>query len=400
LLEGYVHPDFSEVAEILRRQIPGTKRRFAPGGAAVCVWHRGEVVVDCWGGTRDADGDPWNHDTVALSFSTTKGVASTLLHVFADRGLVDYDAPVREYWPEFAEGGKAEVTVRQVLAHQAGLYHVREMVDHADDMLDWQRMTAALAASEPCHEPGKAHGYHAFTFGWLVGEIVQRVSGKPFAEVLESELAGPLELDGLFVGMPEGQMHRRAELIPPRRRRRRSAPERLAGVGRVLNRGLRLARVPIDLGHMASALMPRGIDEFDFGSVAVARATIPAVSGHFSARSLAKLYAALAAGGSLAGVRVLSPETLTRAAEVHSRGIGRVVPYPMHWRLGYHRVNTIGVRAPRGFGHSGFGGSGAWADPERELAVALVLNSGTGTPFGDLRIIQIGSAALRCANRR
>ena len=312
---------------------------------------------------------------------------------------MDYDAPVKEYWPEFAEAGKDEITVRQILCHQAGLYHIRDMIDHADDMLDWERMTTALADSEPCHTPGAAHGYHAFTFGWLVGEIVQRVTGKPLREVLESELAQPLELDGLFVGLPEDQMHRRAQLIAPRRRRRRS-PDRFAGVGRVLNRGLRLARVPIDLGHMVSALMPRGIEDFDFGSDAVARATIPSVNGIFNARSLAKLYAMLAAGGTLGGVRLLSPETIARASEVHSRGIGRVVPYPMHWRLGYHRVNSIGARAPRGFGHSGFGGSGGWADPDRDLAVALVLNSGTGTPFGDLRIVQISGAAIRSANRR
>ncbi len=316
MLEGYVHPDFSDVADTLRRQIPGSKGRFAPGGAAVCVWHRGEVVVDCWGGTRDAEGDAWEADTLSLSFSTTKGVTATLLHVLADRGLVDYDAPVKEYWPEFAEAGKDQITVRQILCHQAGLYHIRDMIDHADDMLDWERMTTALADSEPCHTPGEAHGYHAFTFGWLVGEIVQRVTGKPFSEVLESELAQPLELEGLFVGVPEDQMHRRAQRIPPRRRSRRGSMDRFAGVGRALNRGLRFARVPFDLGHMASALMPRGIEDFDFGSDAVARATIPAVSGTFDARSLAKLYAALAGGGTLGGVRLLSPETIARAAKV------------------------------------------------------------------------------------
>jgi CubicO group peptidase (beta-lactamase class C family) len=127
---------------------------------------------------------------------------------------------------------------------------------------------------------------------------------------------------------------------------------------------------------------------------------VPAANGHFTARSLAKLYAMLAAGGEFDGVRILSEETVARAGEVQNRGIGRVVPYPMHWRLGYHRVNTIRGKAPRGFGHSGFGGSGAWADPDRDLSVALVLNSGTGTPFGDLRIVQISGTALRCADRR
>ncbi len=163
---------------------------------------------------------------------------------------------------------------------------------------------------------------------------------------------------------------------------------------------MRFARIPIDLGHMARALMPRGIEELDLGGEEVARACMPAVNGTFSARALAKLYAVLASGGRLDGVRLVSPETVARAGEVQNRGIGRVVPYPMHWRLGYHRLNTYGVRAPRGFGHSGFGGSGAWADPDRELALALTLNSGAGSPFGDLRIVQISSVALRCADRR
>ncbi|MGI9592822.1 MAG: serine hydrolase domain-containing protein [Myxococcota bacterium] len=398
MLEGYVHPDFSDVARVLRRQLPGSRRRFEPGGAAVCIFHRGELVVDCWGGTRDAEGDPWEEDTIAISFSTTKGVASTLLHILVDRGLVDYEAPVREYWPEFGEGGKEELTVRQVLAHEAGLYAIRPLIDHASEMLDWERMTRALAVAEPRHRPGASHGYHAFTYGWLVGEIIQRVTGRRFSEVLEEEVAKPLELDGLYVGVPREQMHRRAQLI--QRRRRRRSTDSIEQAGEQLARRIRFARLRFDPVEAVAALMPQGVEEIDFGSETFAAASIPAANGHFTARSLAKLYAVLAAGGELGGVRLLSEETVARAGEVQNRGVGRVVPYPMHWRLGYHRVNTIRGRAPRGFGHSGFGGSGAWADPERELAVALVLNSGTGTPFGDLRIIQISGAALRCADRR
>ena len=399
MLEGYVHPDFSDVARVLRKQLPGGRRGFEPGGAAVCIYHRGELVVDCWGGSRDREGDPWEEDTVAISFSTTKGVASTLLHVFADRGIVDYDAPVREYWPEFGEAGKEELTVRQVMAHEAGLYPIRPLIEHASDMLHWDRMTRALAAAAPCHEPGTAHGYHAFTYGWLVGEIVQRVTGRRFAEVLETELAKPLELDGLFVGVPQEQMHRRAQLIQPKRKRERPS-DVVVRAGESLARGLRFARIRYDPVEAVSALLPHGVEEIDFGSEEFAAASIPAANGHFTARSLAKLYAMLAGGGAFGGVRLLSEETVARAGEVQNRGVGRVVPYPMHWRLGYHRVNTIRGRAPRGFGHSGFGGSGAWADPDRNLSVALVLNSGTGTPFGDLRIVQISGTALRCADRR
>jgi CubicO group peptidase (beta-lactamase class C family) len=400
MLEGYVHPDFSEVARTLRRQIPGSRRRGRPGGAAVCVYHRGEVVVDCWGGTRDAEGDPWQEDTLSLSYSTTKGVASTLLHVLADRGLVDYDAPVAAYWPEFGAAGKAEITVRQVLCHEAGLYRIRDMVDHAHRLLDWEHMVDALARSQPCHAPGATHAYHGWTYGWLVGEIVRRVTGRSFAEALASELADPLGLDGCFVGLPAEQMHRRAQLIQARRIALPRGGGLIPTVGRGVARALGLAGVPIDLSDTHAALVPPGIEEVDFGSERWAAASIPAANGIFTARALARVYAMLAGGGAIDGVRLLSRETVERVSRVQNRGIGRVVPYPMHWRLGYHRVNTFGARIPRGFGHSGFGGSGAWADPDRLLALGMVLNSGMGTPFGDLRIIQISTAAIRCADRR
>jgi CubicO group peptidase (beta-lactamase class C family) len=400
MLEGYIHPDFSDVARVLRRQLPNAQRGRA-GGAAVCVYHRGEVVVDCWGGTRDARGTPWQEDTIALSFSTTKGVASTLLHVLADRGLVDVDRPVAEYWPEFAAGGKQRISVRQVLCHEAGLYRIRGLVDDAARMLDWKHMCDALAASSPCHEPGAAHGYHAWTYGWLVGEIAQRVTGRRFSELLASELAEPLGLDGCYVGVPPAAMGRRAEPVGGRAAFSRL---RLGGVvpaaGRALARGFALARIDYDLAEARAALVPAGIERLDFGSEAWAAATVPAANGMFTARSLARLYAMLAGGGTIDGVRLLSQETIERASRVQNRGIGRVVPYPLQWRLGYHRVNTLGVRVPRGFGHSGFGGSGAWADPERHLALGMVLNSGTGTPFGDLRIVRISTTAIRCADRR
>ena len=396
-MQGTVHPDFASVARVLRRVLP----RSGEGGAAACVYHRGEPVVDIWGGTRDLVGNPWEADTVSLSYSTTKGVASTLLHVQVQKGLLDYDDPVSRHWPEFAQGGKENVTVRQLMCHEAGLYHVRWMIDHAREMLDWEHMTRTLAASPPIHEPGTAHGYHGLTYGWLVGELVQRVTGKPFGEVLQAELAAPLGLDGLFVGVPDDQMHRRAQLIPPRRQRTDPASlQKLTARAKRVNRAFERMGVPIDLAQTAAGLLPHGFDSLDMNSEEFSRACIPAANGMFTARSLARMYAALANDGELDGVRLLDPDVLRRATRVQNRTRDRVVPLPMHWRLGYHRVWAMRAKVERGFGHFGYGGSGAFADPARNLSVALVLNSGVGTPFGDSRVVRVGSAAVRCADRR
>jgi CubicO group peptidase (beta-lactamase class C family) len=396
MLQGYVHPDFWAVAKTLGRQIP----RSRPGGAAVCVYHRGELVVDLWGGTRDESGRPWESDTLALSYSTTKGVASTLLHMMVDRGLLDYDEPVARYWPEFAQCGKEKITVRHVLCHEAGLYGIRSLIDHGKRILDWDYMVEALADGIPAHPPGETHGYHALTYGWLVGELIQRVAQRPFSELVQTEIAEPLELDGLHIGLPAKEMHRRARLMLPALPSWVPSERRMASIGQPLHRALRFARLPIDLAEMASAMIPRGMEEVDFNSEAFASVPIPAANGTFTARSLAKLYATLANGGEWEGQRLISRATLRRAAEVQNRGIGRVIPFPMHWRLGYHRVPTLRVKVPHGFGHFGFGGSGGWADPDRNLSVAMVLNSGTGTPFGDVRMVRIGSVAARCAERR
>jgi len=393
MIHGYVHPKFWRVARALERQLG----RSRDGGAAVCVYHRGEKVVDVWGGVRDRDRTPWTEDTMSVSFSTTKGVVSTALHVLADRGRIDYDRPVASYWPEFAQAGKSAITVRQLLCHEAGLYPLRSRIDHADRLLDWEHMTDMLARSAPAHPAGDANGYHAFTYGFLVGELIQRVSGQPLQRVLRETLAEPLDLDGLYIGVPEAQIPRVAALIPWERLQR--STDSFKRVARPLHRILSTLGVPIDLRRMADALMPNGIEGFDFSSPRVITRSIPAANGVFTARALAKLYAALANGGSFNGVRLLSPETVQRATQIQNRRIDLVVPFPMYWRLGYHRAATIRGTLSGGFGHFGFGGSGAWADPRRQLSCALVLNSGVGTPFGDLRILQIGSAAVASAGR-
>jgi CubicO group peptidase (beta-lactamase class C family) len=398
-LDGHIHPDFFAVEETLRKQLGNF-----PGGAAAAVYHRGELVVDLWGGFSDDQGTLWARDTMSPSFSTTKGVAATLMHIFVDRGLVDYDARVADYWPEFAQEGKEDITVRQVLSHQSGLYHVRQMIDHVDRLLDWKHMITAIENTPPAHEPGTRTGYHGLTFGFLVGEILQRVSGKKFSQLVQAEIARPLALDGLYIGAPQRELSRAAQLLFPdatRKLTQTSLGSRLevglSGFSKVLQR----LGLDSDLSSIFDALAPSGVSDFDFGSPECLRVAIPAANGLFTARSLAKLYATLANRGEFDGVRLLSGETLDEATTLQ-KPTGRlsVIPFDMRWRLGYHGVFTTRGIPSTGFGHFGFGGSGAWADPEQDLSVALIVNSGLGSPFGDLRTARIGGAALESARKR
>jgi CubicO group peptidase (beta-lactamase class C family) len=389
LVEGWAQPGFEGVARVFGRQL-----RRTTGGAAVAVYYRGDLVVDLWGGmaTRKR---PWQRDTLAMCFSTTKGVISTALHLLADRGQISYDAPVAAYWPQFAQHGKEGITVRHVLTHSAGLHQMRTLVDHAERMLDWEYMVRALERAEPAYEPGTRHGYHALTYGWLAGELVRRVSGRPVARFVADELAGPLGLDGLYVGCPPEQRGRVAPLAPMAGalgRRLGLDPAALMGgpVGRIPE----LLRLPASPRRFVSALMPRGIEDVLWGPE-VMDAEIPAANGFFTARSLARMYALVAHGGEIGGVRLLSPPTLAKIAVLHSRGPDLVLVLPMGWRLGYHSAFTTRGTVPGAFGHFGFGGSGGWADPRRDLALAMVCNRGTGSPVGDLRMMELGTVVAR-----
>jgi CubicO group peptidase (beta-lactamase class C family) len=402
-LEGTVHPDFAPLCDRLRRQIEVNQ-----GGAALCVYRRGRKVVDLWGGVRDQSGRPWTADTMSPSFSTTKGVASTLVHMMADRGLLDYDERVAHYWPEFAQAGKSEITLRQVLSHQSGLYHIRQMIDHADRMRDWAHMVEAIERTPPVHPPGERTGYHGLTYGFIVGELLNRVTGVPFSQLVQEELVGPLDLDGMYIGTPASAMPRAAQLIWPEAGRLGkllfsvSPPPWTGPVIRGFNtlsrESLKLMGLQLDVGSIVDALAPRGISSLDFGSPLVLAAAIPAANGLFTARSLARMYAALAGGGEIDGVQLMSRATLERASEIQGEAAGRsVLPIDMRWRLGFHGVATTTGFIPEAFGHFGYGGSGAWADPKRELAVGMIVNCGMGTPLGDMRIARISGTVLRCA---
>ena len=388
-IAGRYDEEFREVADVFRKQIARTD-----GGAAVGVYHRGRLVVDLWGGVRSLNGVPWTRDTLAMCWSATKGVVATCAHVLADRGELDYDERVATYWPEFAQNGKGDITVRQVLSHSAGLHRLGTIIDHGSRILDWEHMTDALARAKPAYPPGTSVGYHALTFGWLVGELVRRISGIPIEKFVQKELAEPLGLDGLYIGCPPEQRHRVAPLAPMG-----AAFKGLSGpVGSfafdLLTRALRAVRSPINPHRMINAAMSRGMEDV-IADPRLLDAAVPAINGHFDAVSLGGMYAMLAGGGQLGGVRILSEETVRKASEIQNDQRDRVVMMTMQWRLGYHRLPLLHKQLPQGFGHFGFGGSGGFADPGHDLAVAMVCNRGQGTPIGDLRILRLSQATAR-----
>jgi CubicO group peptidase (beta-lactamase class C family) len=376
------------------------------GGAALTVYQDGQKVFDMWGGPRDGEGRPWEEHTPSVSFSTTKGVASTALHILVDKNLVHYDERVAHYWPEFAQNGKAQITVRQLLNHSAGLYDVRNVLSFAE-LLDWDTAVRLLAAASVAHPPGALHAYHAITWGHLVGEIVRRVSGKAFSTFVQEEIAAPLGLQDFWVGAPEEAIARAARLPhrAPRAKEAASVGRKLRREGRkqalrMLERGLSFVGVPLDFERMRDSFEPRGAGAYDFSSPEVLRACVPSFNGLFTARDIARMYAALGAGGSLDGARLMSPETLKRATELHSRKPDSVVVFPMGWRLGYHSVPTTQGFIRDAFGHFGYGGSGAWASPRDQAALGFVVNRGAGTPLGDLRLVKLSSVAISCVRAR
>lgn len=400
MLSGQVDPAFTAVADAFRLTLPEGR----PGGAALCVYHRGRPVVDIWAGTRNRAGDPWTSDSLSLSFSTTKGVVSTLLHQLADRGEIAYDTPVAHYWPAFARHDKHRITVRHLLTHEAGLYGIRSLIGDAAEMRDWHHMLSVMESAVPLHVPGAMNGYHALTYGWLVGGLVEKVAGMPLADVLSEQLTQPLRLDGCFIGVPEGEMNRCADLIVPQKRKESvstgSSPRKRSKSigGRAFDMALAVAG--FDTDSFQEAMMPKGISRFDWNAPATRAASIPGAGGMFTARALAMIYSALANNGEHDHGRLLGEKTLRAMSTVQNTRRGAVIPLPMRWRLGYHRVFTTGPRTPHAFGHFGYGGSGAWCDPSRELSVGYTVNYGSGSPFGDLRISRINSAVIRAAERR
>ena len=380
----------------------GTTAAFAPvagvferlvgrgaGGGALVVRMGDETVVDLCTGTADRMGRrPWTRDTLAISFSTTKGIASTVIHRLADRGLLGYDEPVAAHWPAFGAGGKERVTVRELLSHRAGLYSVRAVAEQAEDLLDHLGMEERLAARS-VRAPTTRSAYHAITYGWLVAGLARAVTGRGLAELAHAEIAEPLGIEGLHIGARDAPLEKVAEPVGSALRTLGSA----AQVAAPLWTRAAIGRPAFEALHVA------GFHRlFEGARPPIWTTEMPAVNGIVSAGALARMYAPLANGGTSGGVKLLSAETTNALGRVQVRTADAVLGLRMRWRLGYHQAFGAGD-ASRAFGHYGFGGSGGWADPVLGLSVGFATNrvGSVSTPLGDLNLFRISRVVHECA---
>jgi CubicO group peptidase (beta-lactamase class C family) len=331
-------------------------RRF--GGGALAVYLDGQPVVDVWTGRADRAGKvPWTADTAPMVFSATKGLASTVIHRLADRGLIDYEAPVAEYWPEFGAKGKSELSVRTVMKHEAGLSGLRGAKQ--EDLLDHIAMEERLAAAPPGRLLGKP-AYHALTYGWLMSGLARAVTGKGMRTLIREELAEPLGTDGMHLGRPPaGAPTRVAQIIMPQH-----VPD---------NRLVRCVtnRIASGLGLYWSIYF-KGVMAAVQGDIPLLDAEMPAANGVCTARALARMYGAIANGGEIDGTRFLSRGIVAGLTGAPNRQRDRNIFVPLSFHLGYHSVPMPGGNA--GFGHVGMGGSFGWADPASGLAFSFVHN--------------------------
>jgi len=330
-------------------------------GASVAVTLDGKPVVDLWAGHADAARTrPWTRDTIVNIASTTKGLTAICAHRLVDHGLLDLQVPVAAYWPEFAQAGKETIPVHFLLSHRAGLPAIDEPLP-TEALYDWDRMTRALAAQKPWWVPGTQHAYHAFTFGWLVGEVVRRITGKSLGTYWREEVAEPLGID-CHIGLPARHDARVAEFIP-------IVPGRLDILPEVLMKAEPMVQKALNNPPKTVA---------DMNTRAWRAAEIPAGNAHTTARALARVFGALACGGTVDGIRVLSPESIERARTQQASGPDPVVfGFPMRYGLGFSLPPEglgFGPTSAATFGSAGAGGSLAFADPEAHIGFGYVMN--------------------------
>ena len=365
-IEGTCEPRFDAVRTTLSDQIDSG----ADVGASVAVFLHGEPVVDIWGGWADPEKTkPWQQDTITNVWSTTKTMTFLCTLMLHDRGELDYDAPVATSWPEFAANGKDNVLVRHAMGHTAGLSGWEEPIT-TEQLADWELCTELLAAQKPWWEPGTGSGYHAVTQGYLIGEIVRRITGESLGQWFAREVAKPLDAD-FHIGLPESEDHRVSDVIPP---------------------------PPIDVAAMEGqvselmikTLMNPPVDASAAHHAWWRRAEIPAANGQGNARSVAAVQSIVAGRGAARGVRLLSPEGIEPVFDEQANGIDKVLGVPLRMGMGYGLSNPPDMPiGPRACYWGGYGGSVIVMDTDAELTICYVMNRMESGLVGDLRGMNI-----------
>ena len=370
-IQGTCEPRFDAVRTTLSDQIDSG----ADVGASVAVFLHGEPVVDMWGGWADPEKTtPWERDTLTNVWSTTKTMTFVCTLILHDRGELDYNAPVAAYWPEFAANGKDNVLVRHVMGHTAGLSGWEEPLE-LEQLADWELCTQRLAAQAPWWTPGQGSGYHAVTQGYLIGEIVRRITGESIGQWFHREVAKPLDAD-FHIGLPESEDHRVSDVIPP---------------------------PPIDLAAMrdqateltAKTFLNPPLDASAAHHAWWRRAEIPAANGQGNARSVAAVQSVVAGKGQARGVRLFSPGTTERIFEEQANGVDKVLAVPLRMGMGYGLSSPPDMPiGPRAFYWGGYGGSVIVMDTDAELTVCYVMNRMESGLVGDLRGMNLLFAAV------
>lgn len=356
-VQGDVAPGFELVADAFATNFA----EHGEVGAACCIYLDGKPIVDIWGGVAEVDPPrAWERDTIVITYSCTKGATAVMANKLIEEGRLDPDAPVAEYWPEFAANGKATIPVKWALSHRAGLAEVQGDLT-LDDVAAWDPVVEAIAAQAPVWEPGTKHGYHTRAYGWITGEIIRRITGVSPGRYFAQAIAEPLGLD-YHIGVPDEVEPRVARMYPAVH-----DAETQALIDSVL------ADQSTLMGRVMSG--PSGLFAYNdmWNTRQMRAAEMPSSNGHGDARSLARMYAACM--GEIDGVRLLSDETVARASEVLSDGPDCVIGQPLTIGLGFMLAPTFppGV-SPRTFGHSGAGGSTAFGDPDRGVGFCYAMN--------------------------
>ena len=367
-VEGFTHDRFAPAREAFAANLASG----ADVGASFCATLEGETVVDLWGGWADEERTrPWERDTIVNVYSTTKTMTALTALLLADRGELDFDAPVARYWPQFAAAGKQDVKVSHLMSHSAGLSGWKEPLAK-DDLYDWEKATALLAAQAPYWEPGTAPGYHALTQGYLVGEVVRRITGKSLGTVFREEIAEPLGAD-FHIGLPASEDDRVAHLIPP--------PP-----------GASIAdRSESELQKNMASNPP--IDVAETRTRAWRGAEIPAAGGTGNARSVAQVHAILANGGVAQGKRFMSEAGCRKALEVQVEGQDLILGMPARFGMGFGLAGgAVPLPNPNTIYWGGYGGSLVIIDMDARTTFAYAMNKMAGTTTGDMRAFSLAMA--------